>query len=109
MSETGVIPGLDEATIVEKGRLGPGQMINVDLQTGEFKNNIEIKREIAARHPYQEWMDKHAKYIPSDNELGGGIDDEAREYDDATTNFLLASFGWSLEDINMQIYDMASR
>lgn len=49
MSETGVIPGLDESTIIEKGRLGPGQMINVDLTTGEFKDNIKIKSEIASR------------------------------------------------------------
>jgi glutamate synthase (ferredoxin) len=49
MSETGVIPGLLESEIVEKGRLGPGQMINVDLLTGEFKDNIKIKSEIAKR------------------------------------------------------------
>jgi glutamate synthase (ferredoxin) len=49
MSETGVIPDLDEAEIVEKGRLGPGQMINVDLFSGEFKDNIAIKSEIAKR------------------------------------------------------------
>lgn len=49
MSETGVIPNLDEADIVEKGRLGPGHMINVDLTTGEFKNNLKIKSEIAKR------------------------------------------------------------
>lgn len=49
MSETGVIPNLDESTIVEKGRLGPGQMINVDLSSGEFKDNIKIKSEIASR------------------------------------------------------------
>lgn len=49
MSETGVIPGLEEEDIVEKGRLGPGQMINVDLVTGEFKDNIKIKSEIASR------------------------------------------------------------
>ena len=49
MSETGVIPNLDEGTIVEKGRLGPGQMINVDLKSGEFKDNIKIKSEIASR------------------------------------------------------------
>jgi glutamate synthase (ferredoxin) len=48
MSETGVVPDLDEANIVEKGRLGPGQMINVDLSTGEFKDNIAIKSEIAS-------------------------------------------------------------
>lgn len=49
MSETGVIPELPEADIVEKGRLGPGQMINVDLATGDFKDNIRIKSEIASR------------------------------------------------------------
>lgn len=49
MSETGVIPNLDEADIVEKGRLGPGQMINVDLVSGDFKDNIRIKSEIASR------------------------------------------------------------
>ena len=43
------IPGLEEEDIVEKGRLGPGQMINVDLVTGEFKDNIKIKSEIASR------------------------------------------------------------
>ena len=49
MSETGVIPALDDADIVEKGRLGPGQMINVDLASGEFKDNLKIKSEIAQR------------------------------------------------------------
>lgn len=49
MSETGVIPGLKESDIIEKGRLGPGQMVNVDLVSGEFKDNIRIKSEIASR------------------------------------------------------------
>jgi glutamate synthase (ferredoxin) len=49
MSETGVIPDLKEEDIVEKGRLGPGQMINVDLVSGDFKDNIQIKSEIASR------------------------------------------------------------
>jgi glutamate synthase (ferredoxin) len=49
MSETGVIPGMKESDIVEKGRLGPGQMINVDLESGDFKDNISIKSEIAKR------------------------------------------------------------
>jgi glutamate synthase (ferredoxin) len=49
MSETGVIPDLEEPNIVTKGRLGPGQMINVDLTSGEFMDNIKIKSEIASR------------------------------------------------------------
>mmetsp|Transcript_6974 Transcript_6974/g.9996 ORF Transcript_6974/g.9996 Transcript_6974/m.9996 type:complete len:1695 (+) Transcript_6974:145-5229(+) len=101
MSETGVIPGLEESNIVEKGRLGPGQMINVDLATGEFKDNIKIKSEIASRHPYGEWMDKQRKDI---NTMPFSTE---RIYDDATATFAQASFGWGLEDIGMQIADMA--
>merc|ERR1719253_596520 len=100
MSETGVVD-LDEAEIVEKGRLGPGQMINVDLATGEFKDNIAIKSEIATRHPYGEWLANGRKDVPKLSF------DEERLYDDPTTTLAQASFGWGLEDIGMQIQDMA--
>merc|ERR1719401_1852391 len=100
MSETGVVD-LDEAEIVEKGRLGPGQMINVDLKTGEFKDNIAIKSEIAGRHPYGEWLAEGRKDVARMPFHG------ERLYDDPTTTFAQASFGWGLEDIGMQIQDMA--
>jgi len=101
MSETGVIPNLDEADIIEKGRLGPGQMINVDLTTGEFKDNIRIKSEIASRHPYGEWLARQRKDV---NKLSFP---EERLYDDATATYAQATFGWGIEDIGMQIADMA--
>ena len=101
MSETGVIPGLEEKNIVEKGRLGPGQMINVDLSSGEFKDNIKIKSEIAKRHPYGEWIARQRKDVTKENHP------IERMYDDKTATFAQATFGWSLEDISMQIADMA--
>jgi len=101
MSETGVVPGLKEADIVEKGRLGPGQMINVDLTTGEFKDNIAIKSEIASRHPYGEWIANKRKDIVK-LEFS-----EERLYDDNTITYAQSCFGWSLEDIGMHIADMA--
>ena len=84
MSETGVIPGLDESTIVEKGRLGPGQMINVDLRTGEWKDNLKIKSEIASRHPYGEWIKSNTKAVPET------IFTAQREYDDIRATSLQA-------------------
>jgi len=101
MSETGVIPDLNEADIVEKGRLGPGQMINVDLASGEFKDNIKIKSEIASRHPYGEWIARQRKDV---TKLEASAE---RIYDDTTATFAQGTFGWSLEDIGMQIQDMA--
>ena len=101
MSETGVIPELKESDIVEKGRLGPGQMINVDLESGEFKDNFKIKSEIAKRHPYGEWMEKQRKDVVPESFP------EERMYDDDVATLAQATFGWSLEDIGMQIADMA--
>ncbi|MCA1993522.1 MAG: glutamate synthase subunit alpha, partial [Coleofasciculus sp. S288] len=57
-SEAGVVD-LPEAEIVEKGRLGPGQMIAVDLETHEILKNWEIKQRISARQPYGQWLEQH--------------------------------------------------
>ena len=55
-SEAGVVP-CDAHDVVEQGRLGPGQMIAVDLKHGVLLRNAEIKAALAQRKPYQEWLD----------------------------------------------------
>lgn len=50
-SEAGVIP-VEESEITKKGRLGPGQMVIVDLAGGRVKDDAQIKTEIASKHPY---------------------------------------------------------
>ena len=52
-------------------------------------------------HPYGEWIAKQRKDVIK---TPAGED---RLYDDDTTTFAQATFGWSLEDIGMQIQDMA--
>jgi glutamate synthase (NADPH/NADH) large chain len=53
-SETGMVK-VDEAQVVEKGRLGPGRMIAVDLMAGKLYYDTEIKDMLAARQPYGQW------------------------------------------------------
>ena len=55
-SEAGVLD-LDPATIVRKGRLQPGRIFVVDTAQGRIIEDEEIKAELAAEHPYQEWID----------------------------------------------------
>ncbi|MEJ7934399.1 glutamate synthase large subunit [Sphingobium sp. AN558] len=50
-SETGMVV-VPEATIVKKGRMGPGQMIAIDLLEGEIYDDRAIKDRIAAERPY---------------------------------------------------------
>ncbi|HEX9808447.1 MAG TPA: glutamate synthase large subunit [Alphaproteobacteria bacterium] len=54
-SESGMVP-VTETTITEKGRIGPGEMIGVDLAEGRFYHDAEIKDMLAARNPYSRWV-----------------------------------------------------
>ena len=54
-SEAGMVR-LNEADIVEKGRVGPGQMIAIDLKKGRFYKHREIMDELAATAPFDEWV-----------------------------------------------------
>lgn len=54
-SEVGVLE-IPDAEVVEKGRLGPGQMIAVDTARGKLLRNTEVKKKIARQKPYGEWL-----------------------------------------------------
>ncbi len=54
-SEVGVLD-VDPATVVRKGRLQPGRMFLVDTAQGRIVDDTEIKAELAAEHPYDEWL-----------------------------------------------------
>jgi len=54
-SEAGMVQ-LDEARIAEKGRLGPGQMIGVDLVEGRLYQDRKLKETLAHEQPYGSWV-----------------------------------------------------
>ncbi len=56
-SEAGMVP-VDEARAVEKGALGPGQMIAVDMEKGGLFHDVEIKDKLAASQPFGDWVAK---------------------------------------------------
>ena len=63
-SEVGVLD-LDPATVVRKGRLQPGRMFLVDTEEHRIIEDEEIKSQLAAEHPYDEWL--HAGLIHLDD------------------------------------------
>ncbi|HEU4810813.1 MAG TPA: glutamate synthase large subunit [Nocardioides sp.] len=63
-SEVGVLD-VDPATIVRKGRLQPGRMFLIDTDEHRIIEDEEIKAELAAEHPYDEWL--HAGLIHLDD------------------------------------------
>ena len=55
-SETGVV-SIEPQDIVEKGRLGPGEMLAVDLENKVLLRNSDIKLALSQKQPYQQWIE----------------------------------------------------
>jgi glutamate synthase (ferredoxin) len=115
-SEAGVVD-FPEADIVEKGRLGPGQMIAVDLVNHEVLKNWEIKQRIAKQHPYGEWLQQYRQELKSlvghpslanGNGKGQMTNDQGQvTIDKQTLLQLQTAFGYTTEDVEMVIQPMA--
>ncbi len=63
-SEVGVY-NYDEKDVVSKGRLGPGEMLAVDLVNGELLDTDDIHDILKTRAPYKKWLKKGVRYLDS--------------------------------------------
>ncbi len=61
-SEAGIAPEV-EVVAVETGQLGPGEVFEVDLATGEHRTSDEVKSSLAALAPYEEWITTQTNYV----------------------------------------------
>jgi glutamate synthase (NADPH/NADH) large chain len=49
--------------VVAKGRVGPGQILAVDTQTGELLHTHDIDSRLKSAHPYKKWLKENAVRI----------------------------------------------
>jgi glutamate synthase (NADPH/NADH) large chain len=64
-SEAGVWDYLPE-DVVKKGKLGPGEMLALDLQTSELMDTKRVDDLLKSRHPYKVWLKKGVRYLQTD-------------------------------------------
>jgi glutamate synthase (ferredoxin) len=95
-SEAGVVP-LDPADVVERGRLGPGQLILVDVRSGTTYRDQQAKEHVASRHEYGLLADRVLVPVERRN-----ADIEVPEQ----LSRLQRMHGWGAEDIRMVIQVM---
>jgi glutamate synthase (NADPH/NADH) large chain len=100
-SEVGVLD-LDPATIVRKGRLQPGKMFLADLSEHRIIEDDEIKAELAAEHPYEEWL--HAGLIHLDDIP----DREHIVHTHASVTRRQQVFGYTEEELRILLTPMAN-
>ena len=99
-SEVGVLP-IDPATVVKKIRLQPGRMFLVDTAEGRIISDDEIKSELAAEHPYQEWLDQGLTHMDD-------LPDRPYTYMSHERVVLRQQmFGYTNEEVNLLVKPMA--
>jgi glutamate synthase (NADPH/NADH) large chain len=99
-SEVGVLE-VDPSEVVAKGRLQPGRMFLVDTEAGRIIEDDEIKAELAAAAPYDEWL--HAGLVHL-------ADLPAREhmvYTHDSVQRRQQTFGWTEEELKILVTPMA--
>lgn len=55
--------------VVEKGRVGPGELLVIDTLTGHILPSVETDNDLKGRHPYQAWLRKNVKRLAADETL----------------------------------------
>jgi glutamate synthase (NADPH) large chain len=98
-SESGMI-NIPEEKIISKGKLGPGQIIAIDLKEGKLFNDNEIKDYIAKDYKkYNKQIIDLEKKISIDKEKAEFVGDELRK-----RQYLS---GLSIEDLELILHPMA--
>ncbi|EKE44571.1 hypothetical protein OCGS_1409 [Oceaniovalibus guishaninsula JLT2003] len=100
-SEAGMVP-VDETQVVEKGALGPGELLAVDMAEGRLYHDAEIKDRLAASLPFGEWVGKitdldHAFAQVSERAVFAGEELRARQI----------AAGYTLEELEQILAPMA--
>ena len=100
-SEVGVMDFKPEE-ILEKGRLQPGKILLIDTQEGKIYYDGQIKRTLAAEHPYRQWLSTNRIQLEKLHS-GRHVDNSVKEL-----HAKELMFGFSREDIAATIVPMAT-
>jgi glutamate synthase (NADPH/NADH) large chain len=100
-SETGMVK-IDEAQVVEKGRLGPGQMIAVDLKDGKLLHDRQVKDWLAGQQPFRDWV----KGITELDSLLKAAPAESAELSREELRRRQSAIGMTMEDLEAILHPM---
>ena len=100
-SEAGMVP-IDESMVKEKGALGPGQLLAVDMTEGKLYHDTEIKDKLAHAQPFGEWVGK----INDMDEVLAGVS-ETPLFTGSELRRRQMAAGYSIEEIETILAPMA--
>jgi glutamate synthase domain-containing protein 2/glutamate synthase domain-containing protein 1/glutamate synthase domain-containing protein 3 len=107
-SETGIFDA-PESDVDRRGRLGPGEMLIVDLETGRLLDNSGLRRALAAEHPYREWLDRAVTDLAARAERSDPSPEPGPHASASSVSSLVRQriFGYTAEEVALILRPMA--
>ena len=101
-SEVGVLD-VEDDRVLHRGRLGPGDMVAVDLAAQRFLDRETIHRHLAGRRPYASWLQRRRVFLRQ-----VPVPEAAEHAEDAETAPvpLLRAFGYTREEMQLVLAPM---
>ncbi len=96
----------EQQDVVEKGRVGPGEMLAVDTHTGKIWRSNEIDEELKSQHPYAEWLESHIARLKPLEECDP-VEIGKRAFSDDEMATMHKLFNYSYEEINQVVKVLA--
>lgn len=93
--------------VIEKGRVGPGEMLAVDTYTGKIWRSTEIDEDLKDRHPYKEWLGNNIERLKPIEDFEStkiGV----RAFDDDTMATYHKLFNYSYEELQQIVKVLAN-
>ncbi len=100
-SEVGLVD-LEPEEVIETGKVGPGEVLVADLVRGQVIRNLDAKREVAGRQPYETWVRRYMAVL---------VPDPIRTLPAPAGDELVVRqrlFGYGFEDLRLVIEPMAT-
>src|SRR5688572_21178381 len=99
-SESGIFD-MPEQRVERRDRLGPGEMLVVDLESGRLIDNSGLRRALAAENPYREWVQLAIADV-EDTETSAPTEDT----EGVSTVMRQRIFGYTSEEIELIVRPM---
>ncbi|BDM63605.1 glutamate synthase large subunit [Shewanella sp. NFH-SH190041] len=98
--------GPDE--VIEKGRVGPGELLVLDTLDGRLYQSFEIDNDLKRRHPYKQWMAKNSQTLTPASQVPSAQHGNSEFSPQALLQFQKL-FGYSREELEQIIWVLASK
>ncbi|TQF71500.1 glutamate synthase large subunit [Pseudoalteromonas luteoviolacea] len=93
--------------VIEKGRVGPGELLVVDTLHGKIWQSSEIDQDLKARHPYRAWLEQNVQQLTPFEKLDEK-DAGQRDFNDEVLLTYQKQFGYSNEEVEQVISVMGA-